>query len=231
MRIVVADDEKELLNQIANVVRQAGHDIETFRNGLDLINGLKRETFDVILLDWNMPGKTGLEVLEWASENLNPLPPSILITSRQDKSDIVKGLEAGAIDYIVKPESDEVIRARVEAAGRRNTAPSPETIVRYGKYELNRKDETVTLEGKTIVLTAKEFALIDHLFQFRDRPLSRGYLFTKIWGGHVDLETRTIDVHVSRLRAKLDLKAENGFVIRTVFGFGYRMDEYIDEGT
>ena len=97
MKLAVADDEQELLDQIAHVVSYSGHDIDTFRNGLDLINALKRETYDVILLDWNMPGRTGLEVLEWARENLNPLPPFILITSRQDKSDVVKGLEAGAM--------------------------------------------------------------------------------------------------------------------------------------
>ena len=229
MRLAVADDEQELLDQIVSAVSYTGHDIDTFRNGLDLVNALKRETYDVILLDWNMPGKTGLEVLEWARENLDQMPPFILITSRQDKSDIVKGLEAGAIDYIVKPESDEVIRARVEAAGRRNASSLVEAMVRYGDYELDRREKSVSLRGNPITLTAKEFALIDLLFKNRDRPLSRGYLFSRVWGGHVDLETRTIDVHVSRLRAKLDLKPENGFVIRTVFGFGYRMDEYIDE--
>jgi len=228
MKLAIADDEQELLDQIALIVRHAGHDIDAFRNGIDLINALKRETYDVVLLDWNMPGKTGIEVLAWARENLDQLPPIILITSRREKSDIVKGLEAGAIDYIVKPESDEVIRARVEAAGRRNASSAIEIQAKYGDYVLNRREKTVLLRGNSIVLTAKEFALIDLLFQNRDRPLSRGYLFSRVWGGHVDLETRTIDVHISRLRAKLDLKPENGFVIRTVFGFGYRMDEYID---
>ncbi|MEP5939243.1 MAG: response regulator transcription factor [Erythrobacter sp.] len=229
MRIAVADDEQELLDQISDLVRQAGHDIDAFRNGLDLVNALKRETYDVVLLDWNMPGKTGVEVLEWAKENLDPLPPCILITSRQDKFDIVQGLEAGAIDYIVKPESNEVVKARVEAAGRRNAPPKLQTMARFGDYELDRQAKSVSLRGKAIEVTAKEFALIDLLFQNCDQPLSRGYLLSRVWGGHADLETRTIDVHISRLRAKLDLTPENGFVIRTVFGFGYRMDEYIHE--
>ena len=81
MKLAIADDEQELLDQIALIVRHAGHDIDAFRNGIDLINALKRETYDVVLLDWNMPGKTGIEVLAWARENLDQLPPIILITS------------------------------------------------------------------------------------------------------------------------------------------------------
>ena len=86
----------------------------------------------------------------------------------------------------------------------------------------------MTFRNSDVALTNKEFELVDLFFQNRDKPLSRGYLLSRVWGGSEDLETRTIDVHVSRLRAKLDLKPENGFVIRTVFGFGYRMDEVIE---
>ena len=90
-------------------------------------------------------------------------------------------------------------------------------------------EKSIGVKGKEAKVTAKEFDLIDLFFQNLHRPLSRGYLFSRVWGGNAEMETRTIDVHISRLRAKLDLNPENGFVIRTVFGFGYRMDEYIDE--
>ena len=92
MRIAAADDEQELLDQLASIVGGAGHEIITFRNGIDLVNALKRETFDVILVDWNMPQRTGLEVLHWATDNLDPLPPLIMITGRQETDDIVRAL-------------------------------------------------------------------------------------------------------------------------------------------
>ncbi|MEO9463355.1 MAG: response regulator transcription factor [Marinomonas sp.] len=229
MRVAISDDEQEILDQVAGIVSAAGHEVSCYRNGLDIQNALKRETFDVVMLDWNMPGRTGIEVLEWAVENIPSCPPFILLTSRPDKTDIVRGLEAGAIDYIVKPESDEVIRARVEAAGRRNAAESQSRHVNFGPYTLDRMEKSIAVKEVEAKVTAKEFDLIDLFFQNLHRPLSRGYLFSRVWGGNAEMETRTIDVHISRLRAKLDLNPENGFVIRTVFGFGYRMDEYIDE--
>ncbi|MEL7198592.1 MAG: response regulator transcription factor [Pseudomonadota bacterium] len=231
MRVALADDEQELLDQIAAIVVSAGHEVETFRNGTDLQRALQRETYDVVMLDWNMPGQTGLDILHWARENLTSAPPFIMITSRGESEDVVRGLEAGAVDYITKPESDDIIRARLEAAGRRIGADRPETEVKYGKYTLNRQSKEVDFDGAPVAVTAKEFDLIDLLFQNLDRPLSRGYLFSRVWGGNIELETRTIDVHVSRLRSKLELKPENGYVIRTVFGFGYRMDAYIEDET
>ena len=226
MRIALADDEKDILDQISHIVKAAGHNVDCFTNGLDVLNALQRETFDVVLLDWNMPGKTGVEVLKWARENLEAPPPFILITSRQDKGDIVIGLETGAVDYIVKPESDEVIRARIEAAGRRLAGPETKRHEEFGPYRIDRLEKNFSRDGEMVQLTAKEFALADLLFQNLDRPLSRGYLFSRVWGGQSELETRTIDMHVSRLRSKLKLTPENGFAIRTVFGFGYRMDQY-----
>ncbi len=231
MRVALADDEQELLDQIAGIVMSAGHEVETFRNGTDLQRALQRETYDVVMLDWNMPGQTGLDILYWARENLPSAPPFIMITSRGENEDVVRGLEAGAVDYITKPESDDIIRARLEAAGRRIGADRPDPEVKYGQYTLNRQSKEVDFSGKAVAVTAKEFDLLDLLFQNLDRPLSRGYLFSRVWGGNIELETRTIDVHVSRLRSKLELKPENGYVIRTVFGFGYRMDAYIEGET
>ncbi|MEM6267434.1 MAG: response regulator transcription factor, partial [Pseudomonadota bacterium] len=191
MRVALADDEQELLDQIAAIVVAAGHEVETFRDGSALQRALQRETFDVVMLDWNMPGQTGLDILYWASEHLTSAPPFIMITSRDEKDDIVRGLEAGAVDYITKPESDEIIRARLEAAGRRIGADQASTHVQYGKYRLDRKAKAIDFDGKPVAVTAKEFDLIELLFQNLDRPLSRGYLFSRVWGGNIEIETRT----------------------------------------
>lgn len=228
MRIALADDEKDILSHISFVVRDAGHDVDCFSNGIDLVNALQRETYDVALIDWNMPGKSGLEVVQWAAANLAVPPATILLTSRKEKDDIVRGLEAGATDYIVKPESDAVIRARVEAAARRSATNEQERVQWRGGYCVDRLDRSITLHGEAVQLTAKEFDLAKLFFENLDRPLSRGYLFSRVWGGQAELETRTIDMHISRLRSKLKLTPENGFVIRTVFGFGYRMDQYAE---
>lgn len=226
MRIAISDDDPEILEQIAGALKGHEHQCDQFSNGKDLIVALKRDTYDVVLLDWNMPQASGLDVLEWATEALEKPPAFILITSRSEKADIVKGLEKGASDYIVKPESDEVIRARIEAAGRSFHKPSQKRHVQFGNYKIDRLEETIEINGETPRLTAREFRVAMLFFDNLNRPLSRNYIFLQVWGGTVDLETRTLDMHVSRIRSKLALRPENGFAIQTIFGFGYRMDGF-----
>jgi len=226
MRIALADDDRDIRDQVSALVRNAGHTVDEFANGPDVQKALQRDTYDVVLLDWNMPGRTGFEVLKWATENIEAPPPFILLTSRQDKGDIVAGLEAGAVDYIVKPESEEVIRARIEAAARRTAVKESRDTAEYGPFVVNHRARSIARDGEAITLTAKEYDLAVLLFENIDRPLSRSYLFSRVWGGNIDVETRTIDMHISRLRSKLGLTPESGLVIRTVFGFGYRMDHF-----
>ena len=136
MRIAIADDDPELLTQLDAALQNTEHQCETFRTGEQLITSLKRETYDVVLVDWNMPGETGLGVVQWATSSLEKPPAFILLTSRSDKADIVSGLEAGAVDYVVKPESKEVIFARIEAANRRLRPPEPDRFAQFGDYEI-----------------------------------------------------------------------------------------------
>ncbi|WP_284126431.1 response regulator transcription factor [Parerythrobacter aestuarii] len=226
MRVAIADDDPELLEQLAAALDGSSHNFDRYRNGAEMLTGLKRETYDVVLIDWNMPGKTGLEIVNWATANLSPPPAMILITSRADKQDVVKGLEAGAIDYIVKPESNEVILARIEAAVRKVRSSQKPRFEEFGQYRIDRLQETIEREGKPVKLTAKEFKVAELLFDNLNRPLSRNYIFSQVWNGSPDMETRTLDMHISRVRSKLELRPQNGFAIQTVFGFGYRMDDY-----
>lgn len=225
MRIALADDDPELLESLSQAVVDAGHELERFRTGTDLKTSLQRETYDVVLLDWNMPGHTGLAIVEWAVSKLDHPPAFILITSRTNKSDIVKGLKAGATDYVVKPELSEVVLARIEAAHRRHAPPQADRTVLFGEYAFDRLLQQARLGERDIALTNKEFALALLFFDNLNRPLSRGYIFSEVWGGALDVESRTLDLHVSRVRSKLELRPQNGFAIQTVFGFGYRMDE------
>ena len=158
-------------------------------------------------------------------------PPVIMMTNRSAKKDISDALNAGADDYITKPEDRSVVAARINAMLRRNAGTGAfDTKATYGKYLLDRLDQTVEVEGKTIALTAKEFELADLFFRNADRTLSRNYIMETIWRTTAALATRTLDMHISRVRAKLELQPENGFRIFTVFGYGYRLESISQTG-
>lgn len=229
MRVAIADDDPELLEQLTAALENSSYSVDRYRNGTEMLTALKRETYDVALIDWNMPGPSGLEIVTWAVANLSPPPAMILLTSRVDKGDVVRGLDAGAIDYIVKPESEAVILARISAALRKVRVREKPRFEQFGRYRIDRLQEAIARDGQTVKLTAKEFKVAELLFDNLNRPLSRNYIFTQVWNGSPDMETRTLDMHISRVRSKLELRPQNGFAIQTVFGFGYRMDDYDTE--
>ena len=227
MRIAIADDDKEAREHAESTLVLAGHQCKTFSNGRDVIAQLKRETFDLILLDWNMPAMTAIEVIEWTRQNLTDVPRIIVLTSRNEDGDIAHALDAGADDFISKPASGEVIRARVAAALRR--AGAEKNAGRYdrrGIYAFDRLDNSVSFKGDTVRLTPKEFALALLFFDNLQRPLSRGYILQRLWNNTVDLSTRTLDMHASKIRSKLCLRPENGYRLQTLSGYGYRLDTY-----
>ncbi len=226
MRVALVDDDLDEIAEIAASLRKSGMDCSLYSSGEDLVAALRRETFDVLLLDWNMLGMSGLKVLAWARENLQPAPPVIMLTNRDRKEDIVFALDAGAADYIKKPEDAEVVRARIRAALRRDAPKVVEQAANYGAYSFDHLSQTVRFGDDLIELRQKEFRLARLLFENLNRPLSRSYLLQKVWNSSPDVETRTLDVHISRLRAKLNLRPERGYALQTIFGFGYRLDSY-----
>lgn len=231
MRVAIVDDEQDLAAEMARMAESAGMTCEIFSDGTDVVTALRRSTFDVVLLDWNMPNTSGIEVLRWANDRLETPPAFILLTARGDSDDVVRGLEAGASDYIIKPEAEAIILARIRAAARRNQTRPRDRQTAHGRYSIDLSEDQISLDGQSIKLTAKEFALARVFLENIDRPLSRSYLLGEIWGSSDLVETRTLDMHVSRIRSKLGLRAENGLVIQTVFGFGYRMDSIKDADT
>jgi len=225
MRIAIADDDPEIIRFLSAIIKQMDHVCVSFNNGDQLATALMRDTFDLVMLDWNMPGKNGIELLNWMKKVVKDAPPVIMMTGRTAKRDITDALNCGADDYITKPEDETVIAARITALLRRSVSGSQmEKLATYGRYELNRMEQSITHRGKSVVLTAKEFELADLLFRNRDRTLSRAYIMETIWRTSADLATRTLDMHISRVRSKLELKPENGFRIFTVFGYGYRLE-------
>lgn len=225
MRVVIADDETDVVNFLKSIVEGLGHVAVSFSDGNLLAQALVRETFDLLILDWNIPGKDGLSTLHWMKTALPEGPPVIMMTNRSAKKDISDALNAGADDYITKPEDRGVIAARINAMLRRNAGSGAfDAVATYGKYHLNRIEQAVEINGKQVTLTAKEFELADLFFRNADRTLSRNYLMETIWRTTAALATRTLDMHISRVRSKLDLQPDNGFRIFTVFGYGYRLE-------
>jgi DNA-binding response OmpR family regulator len=230
MRIAIVDDDATMRTYIGALLSGEGHLCTTFDNGRSVVTALSRDTFDLLCVDWNMPGLSGVEVVAWARENVASCPPILMLTSRTDERDIVEGLESGADDYLVKPASAPVILARVAALLRR-AAPrrTTERYETHGIYTFDRVSESVHYDGVDVALTSKEFALTAAFFENQHRALSRAYILETIWKSVGDLPTRTLDVHVSRIRTKLKLNPENGYRLQTIFGFGYRL-ESADEG-
>jgi len=225
MRIAIADDESDVVDFLKNIVEDMGHAASTFSDGATLSQALVRETYDLVIMDWSMPKKDGMATLGWMQTSLQEKPPVIMLTNRTAKRDISDALNAGADDYITKPEDPMIITARINALIRRSAGSGAfETKAVYGIYEFDRIEQTVTVAGRTVAMTAKEFELADLFFRNRDRTLSRNYIMETIWRTTAALATRTLDMHISRVRSKLELRPDNGFRIFTVFGYGYRLE-------
>ena len=229
MRIAVVDDDKEIVAHLSASLAGGGLVVDTFGSGAALKTAFARETYDAVLIDWNMPGETGIDIVKWATSSLENPPPFLMMTSRSDEADIVAALEAGASDYIVKPASIPVLRARVAAAIRERSRFGQQAVARFDGYMIERALHRVELNREPIRLTRKEFQLAALLFDNLDRPLSRGYLLAEVWSAAAGVETRTLDMHISRIRSKLKLGPENLYVLQTVFGFGYRLSRYVDD--
>ena len=228
IRIAVADDDESARLLLTDLLTENGHSCASFRNGRDLMTALHRDTFDLIVIDWNMPGPDGLAVLQWARDNLSACPPVIMLTNRAAKDDIVACLNTGADDYIVKPELPHVILARINAVLRR-TSPRAQAEVQFeqfGDYTFDKLREVVAFNGDEANLTAKEFALARLLFRNMHRALSRSYLLETLWNSAADVNTRTLDMHISRVRSKLNLRPDNGYRLLPIFSYGYRLETF-----
>jgi len=226
MRIAILDDEQDMLEFVFQSLIAADHQCYKFQTARAFMARLRIDTFDLVVLDWNMPDKSGLEVIAWLKANIDPTPPIVLLTNRSGDEDIVTGLDAGADDYVTKPVNPAILQARVNALLRR-MAPPRETaaaIESFGPFTLNSTRQSVTVDGEEIVLTAKEFDLTATMFHNLHRPLSRSYLLETVWGRNPDLPTRTLDAHISKIRSKIGLRPDRGYRLIPVYSYGYRLE-------
>lgn len=226
MRIAVLDDDHSQTDLVCQVLKAAGHTCYPFQSGKEMLNQLRRESFDLLIIDWQVPDLSGPEVLQWAREKLNPNLPVLFMTSRSGEDDIVAGLAAGADDYMIKPIRRGELTARVQALLRRAypNQTSAEQI-QFGQYVFEPRTGRLSVNGQPIEVTQKEFDLALLFFRNLGRPLSRAYILEAVWSRDVDIPSRTMDTHVSRVRSKLQLRPENGFRLAPVYSYGYRLEQ------
>jgi DNA-binding response OmpR family regulator len=230
MHIAILEDEYILALHTQDLLLQAEHTVEIFTTGNALLKALQRDTFDLLILDWNVPDISGIKVLRHVREELHSKVPVLFLTSRQFEQEIVQALSSGADDYCAKPVRENEFMARVAALGRRaynpDTPNSPTHTL--GGYTFNRLDNTVHWvsqgQAQHAKLSEKEFNLALFLFENIGRSLSRKRLMTHIWGRDDDACSRTLDVHISQIRTKLDLSATSKLLrLKAIHGFGYRI--------
>lgn len=210
---------------LGQIISSMGYEFTAFDDRSALVEGLRQSMFDLILLDLTLADSNAAKIAELVSKKADSAPAVVMTLARSAKSEIASVLSHGADDYILKPEDDNVIRARISAVLRKSPPGASMTKeLSFGDYVLNRLTQSVEFKGKIIELTAKEFDLAELLFTHRDKTLSRSFIMERIWRTNAKLATRTLDMHISRLRSKLKLDGTSGFRIFTVFGHGYRMD-------
>jgi DNA-binding response OmpR family regulator len=228
VHVLIAEDDHDIADLVALYVRREGWTAHVSMSGTDALAYARATPPDVIILDVMLPGATGFEVCRaLRSTAATAAIPIIMLTARADESDRIQGLDIGADDYVSKPFSPKELVARVKAVVRRTRraeAAAGGTELRVGSLVMDREKHIVTLDGQAVALTAKEFMLLQYLLEHRGRVLSRDLLLTDVWGYTYTGGTRTVDVHVRRLREKLPILTE---VLVTVKQFGYKI---ADEG-
>ena len=222
-RVLVVDDEPDIVALIVYHLAKAGYRVSTAATGSDGLDAARREHPALVILDLMLPGISGYDVLEQlraseATRNVGVL----MLTARVEEADRVRGLALGADDYLTKPFSPQELVLRVGAILRRMQASptTPADVLAIGPIHIDRSEHRVLVDGAVIDLTPTEYKLLLMLAERRGRVQARGHLLETVWEAAPDIQTRTVDMHVQRLRAKLGTA---GALIETVRGFGYRL--------
>jgi two-component system alkaline phosphatase synthesis response regulator PhoP len=224
VNILVAEDDRDIADLIAHYVERSGWTPHVVGSGDEALAISRKQSFDLVILDVMLPGMSGLEVCRaLRAQPATTAIPIIMVTARAEETDRIIGLDIGADDYLSKPFSPNELVARIRALVRRSKRGEPEsTTIKFGSLVMDLERHTVVDGGQEVKLTAKEFLLLQYLLQHRGRVLSRDVLLGDVWGYRYTGGTRTVDVHVRRLREKLPVLVD-GLV--TVKQFGYKLDE------
>ncbi|TCP53688.1 DNA-binding response OmpR family regulator [Tumebacillus sp. BK434] len=223
MKVLIVEDDASLLKAVADVFEEEGYQTDRADNGLDGLLYAGQGIYDLLVLDIMLPGKTGLEIIK-ALRKAGSTAPILLLTARDSVEDRVKGLDAGADDYLTKPFAFQELLARARALLRRKGGVSESGEVVCGPLVLKAKEFDAFVEGAPLKLTAKEYKLLEFLLLNRGQILTKEQIFDRVWGFDVDTNMGVVDVYLHYVRKKLALQNCDG-LIHTVRGVGYMLKE------
>jgi two-component system response regulator RegX3 len=225
LRIAFLDDDAEQADRISALLQSAGHNVYVFNRGRALLGQLRCDTYDLIVLDWEVPDLSGYGVLRAIREQLEMRTPVLFLTHRDSEADVVQALEAGADDFLIKPPRERELLARVCAMGRRARASTLSVAALDNPpFHIDLELHQIMRDGAPLDLTRREFEVALLLFRNIGRVLSRGFIMDAVWGRGDTTTTRTVDMHVSRVRKVLGLSAAIGLRLTAIYGYGYRLE-------
>ncbi len=230
MRIAILEDDSDQLRMLTNWLEGCGYIVRGYATGRDFKREISRETFDLFILDWEIPDTSGTEVLTWLRANISLSAPVLFATVHDAEEDIVGALALGADDYMVKPLRRRETVARVGAMLRRANQKQPESKLSSPPYEIDTAHRKILLNGAPVHLSSTEFDLALTFFRNPGRVMSRSYLQELVWGNLELIATRTVDMYVSHIRKKLGMNQHSNYKIVAVPSRGYRLDRLTDRG-
>lgn len=224
MRILVVEDDTETSGFLRKILSEQGHAIDVAHDGEDALELVSGADYDVMIIDRMLPKKDGLTFLKECRDN-GSQTPALFLSALGDVDHRVEGLKAGGDDYLTKPFAPSELIARIEVLGRRNSNDTPETVLSVGDLKMDLLARTVHRGDDKIDLQPREFRLLEYLIRNAEKVVTRTMLLEKVWDYHFDPQTNVIDVHISRLRGKID--KEFAFpMLHTVRGAGYRLSAH-----
>lgn len=227
-RILLIEDEASLHEPLSFLLRREGYEIEVAESGTESLDTFDRGDFDLVLLDLMLPGIPGTEVCRQIRMTSNV--PIIMLTAKDSEVDIVVGLELGADDYVTKPYSTRELLARIRAVLRRHSSAEDEEgdendgIIEVGDIQMDVERHAVTVRGEVTPMPLKEFELLEYLMRNSGRVLTRGQLIDRVWGPDYYGDTKTLDVHIKRIRSRIEDTPSSPKLLVTVRGLGYRFE-------
>lgn len=222
MHILLVDDNDQQREMIGLWLAGGGHTFDASDTQAAFLERLAQTRGDLLLIDWTLPDGSGAEILQWVRSNMGWDTPAMVLTANEEEETVVEALRAGADDYVTKKVKPKELLARIAAVTRRIT-PVALTVTRLDVYEADTVQQRLSVNQEVVALTQKEFDLAIYLLQNPDKLLSRDHLLNSVWGLNTEVDTRTVDTHVSRLRKKLMLDGTHGWRLAPIYGYGYRL--------
>ena len=222
--ILLVEDESALSEPLSYLLEREGYDVTVAEDGLRAVAAFDEGEYDLILLDLMLPGMPGTEVCR--EIRTRSAIPIIMVTAKDSEVDIVVGLELGADDYVTKPYSTRELLARIRAVSRRHTDPADEgdAVLAAGTVRMDLERHTVSVSGAVVNMPLKEFELLEFLLRNAGRVLTRGQLIDRVWGTDYFGDTKTLDVHIKRIRSRIEDTPSDPTMLVTVRGLGYRFE-------